>query len=464
MPDIICTNGALSTEAILDYGSKGVLIPLGDMLNNPEIAPNFNSVVSEEDRNIMLEGSTSADGNIYSMTQYEPQAWNMTPYRLYINQTWLDKLGLNVPTTTDEYKEVLKAFATQDPNGNGQADEIPAYGFTAGTYGENITIPLMNSFIYYPGTKSSKVVLTLDDSGEKVIAPFVQDQWREGLEYMKGLCQEGLLPESVFTDDKTQFMSVLNNEEVNLIGSVSTGSLSRWNDYDNNANGQDFVMMAPLKGPEGIAYSPFNQTKPQPIWFVTSSCQNPELAVTLGDLFYDPEISIITRYGEKDVDWTTDSEKLSDSSLSNAYIEAGLNDEKSVLVLNDIWGQNNATFWRDINPRYFTIKQDQGVVQNKAYDPNVKSMQFYADNYAYNYNSHPDKLLPSKLNYTNEEVTEQSEITVNVATYVSQSMAQFITGARPLDDREWESYKSELDTIGLQTWLDNAQAAYDRMK
>ncbi len=72
----------------------------------------------------MLEGSTSADGNIYSMTQYEPQAWNMTPYRLYINQTWLDKLGLNVPTTTDEYKEVLKAFATQDPNGNGQADEI----------------------------------------------------------------------------------------------------------------------------------------------------------------------------------------------------------------------------------------------------------------------------------------------------------------------------------------------------
>ena len=73
-------------------------------------------------------------------------------------------------------------------------------------------------------------------------------------------------------------------------------------------------------------------------------------------------------------------------------------------------------------------------------------------------------MLPSKLNYTNEEVTEQSEITVNVATYVSQSMAQFITGARPLDDREWESYKSELDTIGLQTWLDNAQAAYDRMK
>lgn len=43
-------------------------------------------------------------------------------------------------------------------------------------------------------------------------------------------------------------------------------------------------------------------------------------------------------------------------------------------------------------------------------------------------------------------------------------MAQFITGARPLDDKEWEAYKSELDTIGLQTWVENSQAAYDRMK
>lgn len=463
MPDIICTNGALSAESILDYGSKGVLIPLGDMLKDPEIAPNFNSVISEEDRQIMLEGSTSADGNIYSMTQYEPQAWNMTPYRMYINQTWLDKLNLDMPTTTEEYKEVLRAFASQDPNGNGQADEIAVYGITAGTYGENITMPLMNSFIYYPGMKTRQAVLTLDESGEKVIAPFVQDQWRAGLEYMKELCQEGLLPESVFTDDKTQFMSILNNEEANLVGSLSTGSLSRWNDFDNNANGQEFVMMAPLKGPEGIGYSPVNPIKPLPIWFVTSSCKNPELAVKLGDLFYDPEISIITRFGEKDVDWTNDPEKLGDPNLSNAYIEAGLTEEKSVLVLNDIWGQNNAKFWRDINPRYFAIEQDQGVVQNKAYDADIKSMRFYADNYEYNYPAHPDKLLP-ELRYTSEEATEQSEILANVATYVSQSMAQFITGARPLNDKEWEAYKSELDTIGLPIWVENAQAAYDRMK
>ncbi len=463
LPDIICTNGALSTEAILEYGSKGVLIPLQDMLADPEIAPNFNSVVSEEDREAILEGTTSADGNVYAMAQYEPQTWNMTPYRMYINQDWLDALNLPMPTTTEEYYETLKAFATQDPNGNGIADEIPAYGISAGTYGENITIPLMNSFIYYPTTKMTQAVLTLDESGENVIAPFVEDGWREGLEYMNRLCSEGLLPEAVFTDDKTQFMAVLNNEEINLVGSLSTGSLSRWTDYDNNANGQQYEMMPALTGPEGIAYSPFLQYTPTSIWFVTSACENPELAVKLGDYFYDPEISNITRYGEPDVDWTTDEAALSDDSYSKAYIEAGLCDKKSLLVLNDIWGENNATFWRDINPRYSTIEDSNGVVYATEWDPTVKSLKFYADNYNYYYTAHPDKLLPT-LTYTNDEAQEQSEILVNVATYVSQSMAQFITGERPLTDKEWESYKKELDTMGLQVWIENAQAAYDRTK
>ena len=42
-----------------------------------------------------------------------------------IRQDWLDKLGLETPTTTDELYEVLKAFRTEDPNGNGVQDETP---------------------------------------------------------------------------------------------------------------------------------------------------------------------------------------------------------------------------------------------------------------------------------------------------------------------------------------------------
>ena len=40
-------------------------------------------------------------------------------------QDWLDKLGLPIPETTDDLYNTLKAFKTQDPNGNGLNDEIP---------------------------------------------------------------------------------------------------------------------------------------------------------------------------------------------------------------------------------------------------------------------------------------------------------------------------------------------------
>ena len=460
LPDIICTGG-FSAETILEYGSKGVFVDLTDMINDPEITPNFHAIESEEDKASMLEASTSADGKIYSLVQFAPADWNMTPYRMFINQTWLDALNLPMPITTEEYYETLKAFAEQDPNGNGVKDEIPAYGFSAGTYGENITIPLMNYFIYYPAAKISSVCLTLDESGSKVIAPFTEDGWREGLEYMHRLCSEGLLPESVFTDDKTQFMAVLNNEEINLVGSVSTGSLSRWNDYDNNANGQQYELMPVLENPDGESYAPFLPYVPAPIWFVTSNCKNPELAVKLGDLFYRQDISISARYGEEGVDWTADPEVLNNESYSNAYLEAGLVEEKTIAVINDIWAANNNTIWRDMNPRYLSLDFANGSLQAKEYAPDVKSNYFYADNYDYYYDKHPEHLLPT-LNYTNEEAQEQAEIITNISTYLGQSMAQFITGARPLNDTEWENYKEELNTMGLPVWLENAQAAFDR--
>ncbi len=458
IPDVICT-GAMTAQSILEYGSQELFVPLNDMITDPAKAPNFNAIASEEDKASMLKIATSADGNIYALSTFEPETWNLTPYRMYMNEVWLSKLKLTLPKTTEEYYNVLKAFAAGDPNGNGKQDELPVYGITAGTYGENITIPLMNSFIYYPANTMATAFLTLDETGKTVIAPFVQEEWKEGLTYMNRLCSEGLLPASAFTDDKTQFMAVLNNEDANLVGSLSTGSLSRWNNYDTNINGQEYTMMAPLQGPGGKAYSPYIQYNGAPIWFITSSCKNPELALKLGDLFYRKDFSNIVRYGEEGVDWTSEESITSQPQYSNAYIEAGLYDKVTLVKLKDIWSENNNKFWRNINPRYASIDDGNTWAEATEYDPNVKSSRFYADNYAYNYSAHPEHLLPV-ITYTDEEAKEQAETIVNISTYVSQSMAQFITGARSLD--EWDSYVKDIEAMGLATWLENTQAAFER--
>lgn len=173
------------------------------------------------------------------------------------NTTNRGKQGMSVhtPATTDEYYEVLKAFATQNPNGNGVADGIGVYGMAAGGYGQNVTNVLMNSFIFYNGGTQNGG-LSLSEDGNTVIAPFATERWKAGLEYMNKLCQENLLPASIFTDDDTQFKATLNNE-VNIVGSVSAGSHSNWTDANTNANFIDMMMIPPLKAPEGAAYSAY---------------------------------------------------------------------------------------------------------------------------------------------------------------------------------------------------------------
>lgn len=52
---------------------------------------------------------------------YNPDIYNNT----FINKKWLDAVGAEVPTTTEEFAEVLRLFKENDPNGNGEADEIP---------------------------------------------------------------------------------------------------------------------------------------------------------------------------------------------------------------------------------------------------------------------------------------------------------------------------------------------------
>ena len=121
LPDVFVVDNHLSPEMILSYGQAGLFLALEDYVNDPAKMPNYNAI-PEADRAIMTTASTQADGHIYSLSAYEPETWNFTPFRMYINKAWLDAVGKEVPTTTAELKDVLIAFRDGDPNGNGLKD------------------------------------------------------------------------------------------------------------------------------------------------------------------------------------------------------------------------------------------------------------------------------------------------------------------------------------------------------
>jgi len=103
----------------MTYLSSGMFEPLDEHF---DIMPNYKKFLDE---NPIIKGSlTAVDGHIY----YVPQTVvtnNYQPVLMY-NMPWLEKAGLEAPTTLDAFVEMLRYYKENDMNGNGDAtDEIP---------------------------------------------------------------------------------------------------------------------------------------------------------------------------------------------------------------------------------------------------------------------------------------------------------------------------------------------------
>ena len=457
LPDVLVVDGHLTNEMILQYGSSGFFLPLNDYLADSSVMPNYNAI-PEEDRAIMDRAQTMADGNMYSLSAFEPETWNMTPYRMFLNKAWLDKLNLKAPTTTEELKDVLAAFRDGDPNGNGVQDEIGVYGFSGGGYGENTSAALMNSFVFWNGGGTNGG-LSLSNDGAAVIAPFTTEEWRDGLRYMNDLYKEGLLSANIFTDDATQFKAILN-QETPIVGLTTAGSLSNWPDVVNNKNFMEMNMLEPLKGPKGVQYTPYAEYNPGQELMILAGTEKRDMALKFADLFFAHDTSIIERFGEENVDWTRDPEIL--EGQSNAYIQAGLYDGLSMLVTSTVWADNQNQTWRNHGPRYASVEMGNtwyDFSSGRAFDPNDPT-QLNAKCYELYYTKHPEKVLPA-LKYTIEEAEQIQDQLTTIPDFVKQSLAEFVIGARDTE-KDWDTYIKELDNMGLSQWLETAQAAYDR--
>jgi putative aldouronate transport system substrate-binding protein len=453
----ILLSGGLTRETILNYGSNGAFIPLNKYFNDPAKTKNFFTIPAE-DRGVLLDGITSADGNIYTLARYSLNPWNFTPYRIYINRAWLEKLGLKMPANTDELRTVLAAFRDRDPNGNGRKDEIPVYGQYSGSYGENIVVALINSFLFYtPGN------LALDASGSKVVAPFADPAFRKALVYISGLYKEGLLGSSLFTDNTQQFRALLNNDPP-LVGLTSAGSNGNWTSAVTNKNLAQLDLIGPIPGPDGKAFTPRSVFVPDAFGIITSKCANPDAAWTLLESFYDQKNGAVALCGEEGVDWSKKPEDL--DKAVNGVVDLGVIPRAGIVEINDRWsGPPHNKTWHDINPIYRGLDMTYGRVGlTNPYDPNNRVSQFGAIHYKLYAGKHPEKLLPL-LRYSLDDAQTLSEPITNVNEYIKQAVAEFVTGTRDINnDGAWNAYTRDLNNMGLERWLKAAQATYDRQK
>ena len=125
LPDIFFKCN-IPTKDLQSNGEQGIFVKLNDLIN--KFAPNFKKAITE--RNDVEKGIKTVDGSIYSLPYIMDVLSPAITGKTFMNKKWLDKLGMKVPSTTDEFYNILSAIKKNDLNGNGKNDEIPFTGPT----------------------------------------------------------------------------------------------------------------------------------------------------------------------------------------------------------------------------------------------------------------------------------------------------------------------------------------------
>ncbi len=433
---------------LLKYGQQGVVIPLNDLI--AEHAPNVQAAL---DNYPLFRAMTVApDGNIYGLPQLIECYHCSYANKMWVNTKWRNALGIEVPATTEEFQAMLEAFKTQDPNGNGLADEVPLSG-SIEDYGVRPLSYLMNGFIY----SDDRTYLILNDGKVDTVAN--KPEWKEGLTYIKGLYDAGLIDPGAFTQNAAAYLQIGDNAEAQLLGAgagmhpaifVTVGPEAPY--------GADYDAIPPLKGPHA-EYSTFLPNTVPGATFVLTNKASPEAqvaAIKLVDYMFTEEGQLRAHFGEEGVDWRRPQE--GDVALNKEVdpIFAVIQQPADAEPRNAQWGAMAQYF----QPKAFRDGWVQSVDPEEYYlwPGYERRLQDATDLMAGK--ESPDHfpfwtLWPDPA--TADALAMQRQ---NITDYINQNALQFVTGAKNLDT-DWDSYVAGLEQLDLTGYLAAMQASYD---
>ncbi|MGE6578160.1 ABC transporter substrate-binding protein [Paenibacillus xylanexedens] len=445
-PAVILDAGMSKADQI-KYGKMGAFIALNDLIK--QYAPNIQKAIEEVEG--VKEAATAPDGNIYAIPKINECLHCTYNQRVWINTVWLDQLGLSMPTTTDEFYEVLKAFKEKDPNGNGKADEVP-FTTTPDEWGGGVDAFLMNAFIYNDGSK----YLSVKD--DVVIYSAAQPEWREGLEYLHRLYQEGLIDKGAFTQNADAVKQLANKQDaaVGVVGyAIVTGGVK----YPRN---KDYAVLPPLKGPHGVQLSGYSAGIGQSDFVITNKATEEEkiAAIRLADYLYSEEGTILTTYGFEGDGWKKAESGQMDYNGQPAQYDVLLPASKTdgSVPLADTWWQLGTMQMLNSIRESFVAPEDP-----LAEGDGPREYRFWLAAKEYEPFANLDLVYPSNVNFKPEDALTISQIERTLMDYVDSNMAQFITGNKDIT-KEWDSYIAGYKGLQLEKYLQVYQDAYDEWK
>jgi len=408
-------------DNIWDAAQGGDLWPLGDMIE--KYAPHWQKAFQE--RPIIKKALTLPDGNIYSLPYYMEM---ISDYGVRdvtaINVDWLQKVGKEVPTTTDELYDALLAVKMGIDNGTLPKNAVP-WRMLYHRWGNGGEWEIYNMFGLWMKGQGRGADKYLSVNNGKVEFGAIDPKLKDAAKYMHKHYAAGIVTDEAFT--------MKFGEWVTLTQSVppTTAMFNQYFIVEPILKWFDFLPV--LEGPTGV-----KRYRSQPVrmaknkFTLFKKFKYPEAMVRFIDPWAEDEFSIADNYGgpyKKNADGTmTVVGGDKEWRTLGAHGALPLYQSKRISDLLVFTGNQH--------------NRDQAV--RKHYAP---------------YNWPQDRHF-AYITYTEEELDELAVLNVEISDYVKSSIAKWIVEGGV--DAEFDAYVKQLDKLGLQKAMKIFQAAYDR--
>jgi putative aldouronate transport system substrate-binding protein len=440
IPDILGSQYA-GINFINRYGMEGIFLPLNDLITR--YAPNIRKVFDNP-----LEGDeipykmnawgevTAKDGKIYNIPLVS--ASNAIGPVWVLRTDWLKKLGLKTPETADELYAVLKAFKEKDPNGNGQADEIP---LGAGEAGKTARIlPLVNAFDAHMG-------FYVDQKDGKIKYGPIEPAFKTALAYINKLYAEGLLESDYLTADRNKWLARAGGNQMGMQFVWPGSGLGNSNRELAKLNPDfHFEPIPPLKSPSGKQYKDIT-TAGNAIAVrsaVGAKTKYPAEIMRLFDYCFSPEGELLANWGVEGETYTmvNGKPKWTDYILKNPE---GKDNETAQILFGMRW--HLLPYQNRWEPN-FQATELSAPFTLQAWKIYMKSGTVEAP-------------MPS-LPLTEDELSRRASLATEIATYADPMIDKFIMGQEPLS--RFDEFTANIKRAGLDQLLVLLNQAYDAYK
>lgn len=243
VPDMMEVPGNLYPSLV----EEGLFVDLKPMIENSQF-------VKDAVPQSMLDAVTR-DGKIYGVPIHNPGGCVG-----YFRKDWLDKLGLELPTTYEELVEVMRAFTFNDPDGDGKDN---TYGYTT---------LVNNDFDNYNRLIFQDAVVGFVPKDGVWVDGFLEPEMVEALGRLKSLYDEGLIDPQFITAKKTsEARSKLIEGKVGIFEYWAGEWGMNLDEYTKKVDpSNEIISIPPL---EGMQY----KVRRPVIWAITVKAEDPQL-------------------------------------------------------------------------------------------------------------------------------------------------------------------------------------------